>query len=293
MKNARGYFAVIACSLLLCSTAHSGIVADVVYGHKDGMALTYDVFEPEEPNGGAVLFMVSGGWFSVWQEPAQRQPSLQSLLDAGFTVFAVMHGSAPRFKVPEAVSDVRAAVRHIRANAHRYGIDDAKIGVFGGSAGGHLSLMLGLNSEAEFDQPRPEDQRILAPIYSVDAEVDGSVAAVVAYFPPADLRNLAGPSERFPALDFAPEAAAAVSPILFISDDDPPTLLLHGDEDTLVPISNSEVLSAAFDEAGVENEFVVFKGAGHGFRGEQRAEANALMVSWFEAHLQDSTLTTD
>lgn len=286
---------------LLCLLAASGslgrtpggITADVVYGHKDGMALTYDVFEPEAANGAGVLFMVSGGWYSVWQAPESRLQMFGSLLDEGFTVFAVMHGSAPRFKVPEAVSDVRAAVRHIRANADAYGVDAARLGVWGGSAGGHLSLMLGLNAEGEFDQPEAEGRRMLAPRYAVNASADGSVAAVVAYFPPVDLRPLAGPSERFPALDFDPDAAAAVSPLLFVSSDDPPTLLIHGDADELVPIRNSEALSAALEREGVPHEFVVIEGAGHGFRGEHRTQATQLMVDWFSEQLAASPVATD
>src|SRR5688572_7772652 len=123
------------------------VTADVVYGHKDGMALFYDVFTPPQPTGAAVLFMVSGGWFSRWQEPQARIDAFQPLLDKGITVFAVHHGSAPLFKVPDAVADVRRAVRHVRSNATAFGIDATRLGVWGGSAGGHLSLMLGLASD--------------------------------------------------------------------------------------------------------------------------------------------------
>ena len=91
----------IATALVLTATSASAvtITADVVYGHKAGMALVYDVFQPEQANGAGVLFMVSGGWFSRWQPPERRQGTFQHLLDAGFTMFAVHHGSAPRFKV--------------------------------------------------------------------------------------------------------------------------------------------------------------------------------------------------
>jgi dipeptidyl aminopeptidase/acylaminoacyl peptidase len=111
---------------------------------------------------------------------------------------------------------------------------------------------------------------------------------VVAYYPPADLEPLVGPSERFPALDFPASEAAAISPIRFISDDDPPTLLVHGDKDELVPIRNSEVLSAALEEAGVPHDFVIIEGAPHGFRTpEQRAESQAAMVGWFKEYLTE------
>jgi dipeptidyl aminopeptidase/acylaminoacyl peptidase len=111
------------------------------------------------------------------------------------------------------------------------------------------------------------------------------VAAIVAYFPPVDVRQWVGPNERFPALDFDPELAIGSSPILFVSGDDPPTLLLHGDEDGLVPLSHSERMHAALEEAGVVNDLVIFPGAGHGFRGEDAERGVELSVEWFERHL--------
>jgi acetyl esterase/lipase len=273
---------------LLCvgvgSTAQGQIHSNVIYGHKDGMALFYDVYQPEEANGAGVLFMVSGGWFSIWQPPEQRLPMLQPLLDAGFTVFAVHHGSAPRFKVPDAVSDVRAAVRHVKVNASEYGVDPDRIGVYGGSAGGHLSLMLGLNAEGKPIAPPEGRGRALGPVYA-SADSDGRVAAVVAYFPPVDLRPLVGPSERFPALDFPETDAASISPIRFVSDDDPPVLLIHGDADDLVPISNSQVLAKELEATGVVHDFITIEGAGHGFQGDDRVEATRAMVGWFQQHL--------
>ena len=266
--------ATVALALTAMSASAATITPDVVYGHKAGMALVYDVFQPEEANGAAVLFMVSGGWFSRWQPPERRQRAFAHLLDAGFTMFAVHHGSAPRFKVPDAVADVRRAVRHIRANAERFGIDPERIGVTGGSAGGHLSLMLGLASDAgNADAEQPVLRH------------SNRVHAVVAYFPPVDLRGIAGPNERFPALDFDPELAAGISPIRFVSEDDPPVLLIHGDADELVPLSNSERMHKALSEAEVASEMVVIEGAGHGFRGADGERARAASVAFFQAHL--------
>ncbi|MCY3814021.1 MAG: alpha/beta hydrolase [Gammaproteobacteria bacterium] len=266
----------IATALVVAATPASAatVTADVVYGHKAGMALVYDVFQPEQANGAGVLFMVSGGWFSRWQPPERRQRTFQHLLDAGFTMFAVHHGSAPRFKVPDAVADVRRAVRHVRAHASDFGIDPERLGVYGGSAGGHLSLMLGLASD-------PGDPAAEQPVLTHSNRVH----AVVAYFPPVDLRGIAGPNERFPALDFDPELAADISPIQFVSEDDPPVLLIHGDVDELVPLSNSERMNKALTQAGVENRMVVIEGAGHGFRGADRERAQAEMVAFFKTHL--------
>ena len=79
------------------------ITPDVVYGHKLGLAMTCDVFTPaDDANGAAVLFMVSGGWYSNWTPPKQFQHFVKPLTDKGFTVFAVRHGSSPRFSIAEA-----------------------------------------------------------------------------------------------------------------------------------------------------------------------------------------------
>ena len=255
----------------------SRVTADVVYGHKAGMALTYDVVRPEGPaNGAGVLHMVSGGWISRWRPPEEMAESgrFQILLDRGFTVFFVRHGSSPRFKVPEAVADVRLAVAHVRAHASAYGIDPDRLGLTGASAGGHLSLSVGLRGEGPDGTPEmPIDRR------------PNHVAAIVAFFPPVDLRRWVGPNDQFPALEFDPALADEASPILFVSADDPPTLLLHGDADRLVPIDHSKRLDAAMDDAGIANDLVVFPGAGHGFQGADAERSLVLMADWFERYL--------
>ena len=273
-------------AILFGAAAHAGptITPDVVYGHKAGMALTYDVIAPpDRRNGAGVVFMMSGGWFSSWSPPERLASGggFSGLLDRGFTLFIVRHGSAPRFKVPEAVSDVRAAVRHIRATAANHGVDADRLGVFGGSAGGHLSLMLGLSSEVE---PWRSGQR-RGPRY-LESSGPAPLAAVVAYYPPTDIRGIAGPSERFPALDFDPDLSASISPILFVTEDDPPTRLMHGDADTLVDVSASHNLEEVFEKQGLEHDLVVIEGGDHGFRNpEHRASAEAAMIDWFVEHL--------
>src|SRR3954470_1150487 len=118
------------------------IQADVVYGHKDGLAMTFDVLKPPTPNGAGVIFVQSGGWYSVWQEPKNLIGPSQPLLAKGITVFIVRHGSSPKYAVPDAIADMRRSVRFIRLHAKDYGVDADRLGAFGGSAGGHLTLML-------------------------------------------------------------------------------------------------------------------------------------------------------
>ncbi len=276
--------AVIVVSIFILTSLHCApaqsdprISPDIVYGHKDGMALTFDVFRPEvESNGAGILYMVSGGWFSVWREPAALGRMFTELLEAGFTVFAIRHGSAPRYKVPDAVADVRRAVRFIRLNCEEWGIDQERLGVYGGSAGGHLSLMLGCAADAG-------DQGAEDPVL----RISDRVTAVVAYYPPVDLRAITGPNERFPALEFDRELAPSISPLLHVTPDDPPTLLIHGDADELVPLRSSQVIHQAFLDTGVTTELIILEGAAHGFRDEYARRATDATVAWFENYLLD------
>ena len=271
------------------SNADVTIKSDVVYGHKDGMALVYDVLMPDSANGAAILFMMSGGWYSSWAPPETRARQFKDMLDAGFTLIPVYHGSAPRYHVPDAYSDVSRAVRHVKLNAVSYGVDVNRIGVTGGSAGGHLSLMLGLDSDSGKNDER-----------DAVMQVDNSVAAVVAYFPsvafreeeslPVGIVNNVAEEEllsRFPALDYDPELVPTVSPILFVDANDPPTLLIHGDEDPLVDVTHSYAINEKFEKEGVESELIVIPGGKHGFGGEDAARANKARLEWFQKFLLD------
>lgn len=264
------------------TAAEVTITPDVVYGHKFGLAMTFDVFTPnEDAKGAAVLFMVSGGWYSNWSPPEQLQPMLRPLTDAGFTVFAVRHGSSPKFTIPEAVEDVRRSVRFIRTHAERFAIDPDRIGVFGMSAGGHLSLMLGTTADEG-------DAQAADPVLRASDRVQ----AVAAWVAPTDLQIMVWESpeslpayRRFPALELDLKAAEQHSPLAHVSADDAPTLLLAGDQDELVPIVHSERIEAALKEQNVKTKLVVFAGAGHGFAGEDLARAVKEMVAWFDEHL--------
>ena len=274
-------FAVLASP---CSrAAEVKITPDVVYGHKHGMALTMDVFQPKaEANGAAVLFIVSGGWFSTWSPPENLVGFSKPLTDQGFTVFTVRHGSSPKYSIPEIVEDVRRSVRFVRHHADKYQIDSQRIGVYGMSAGGHLSLMLGTasdkgNSEAK-DPILKESDR---------------VTAVVAWVPPTDLRITVWEApeslpayKNFPALDLSLEEAEKYSPLVHVSADDPPTLILSGAKDKLVPIMHSEVIKKAFDEKKVTNQLSIYENSAHGFQKEDREKATAEMVAWFQEHLK-------
>ena len=278
---------IVICLLLVPTITFAeaptvSITPDVVYGHKDGLAMTFDVFTPtQNANGAGILFMVSGGWYSPWAPPEQAQGHFKPLTDKGFTVFAVRHGSSPRYSIPDAVSDVRRSVRFIRQNADKFKVDPNRLGVYGLSAGGHLSLMLGTTA----DDGQPDDKDPVG-------KVSDRVQAVVAFVAPTDLTIMVKdyPQRlpayaRFPALDLDMKNAESHSPLKQVTPDDAPTLLLAGAKDDLVPIDHSRKIHAEFDAKKIPNKLVEFENAGHGFGGEDMKRAVEEMAAWFEQHL--------
>ncbi len=266
------------------AAADDGVVItpDIVYGHKDGLALTMDRFDPAGPaNGASIAFMVSGGWVSRWAPPENFRGLFDPYLEKGFTVFAVRHGSSPRYGIPDAVSDVRRAVRHIRLNAEDYGLDADRMGILGMSAGGHLALMLATTGD---DGDRDARDPVL--------QVSSRVATVAAIVPPTDLRVMVWEAEeslpayrRFPALDMDLTAAAEYSPLIHVTKDDATSLVISGTKDDLVPARHGEWIAAAFEEAGVESELILYE-ANHGLQGSQ-SEAFAAINAWFVEQLTE------
>lgn len=259
------------------------ITADVVYGHKDGLALTFDLIRPAQPNGAAILHLQSGGWYSSWTDPKNRIATSQPFLDDGFTVLIVRHGSAPRYQVPDAVADVRLCVRYVRMHAAELGIDPTRLGVWGASAGGHLTLMLATTGDDGDPQARDEIQRH-----------SSRIAAGVAWFPPTDLRGwttsppaeIAAVPGLKPPLTFAANLEESVSPIAHVTADDAPVLMIHGDQDRLVPIEHSQKLLPVLQTAKVPAELITVSGAAHGYSPEQTQQIIIPgMLRWFREHL--------
>jgi acetyl esterase/lipase len=286
--SALSLLAALALSpLLVRGAGESEVVPDVVYGHKDGMALTMDVIRPATPGGGALLWLQSGGWYSKWVEPSGWAKVCKTYLDRGITVFIVRHGSAPRYTVPEAVEDVRRSVRFVRLKAKSYGVDPERIAVTGGSAGGHLTLMLATTGDD--GDPSAEDEV---------SRQSSRIATAIALYPPVDLRGWVNdPPEAIkkvpllkPPLTFDPKLEPEVSPIVKVTARTAPALLIHGDKDALVPIEHSEKMHAALDAAGVENRLVVVAGGGHGFTPQQNEEVVApAVLAWLDARIVKKT----
>jgi acetyl esterase/lipase len=256
---------------------------DVIYGRKFGLAMTMDVFIPKEkPNGKGVIFCVSGGWFSA--KESVNVMFVAEFLKRGYTCFAVMHGSQPKFTIPEVLDDMHRAVRFIKSKAKDYAIDPDKLCICGASAGGHLSLMQG--TAGKDGDPKAKDP--------VERE-SSKVAVVGCFFPPTDFLNYGkegavmlgrGTLEGFKApFDFTEMDVVtrsfnlisdegkrrvlgrAISPVYHVSKSSAPSLIIHGDKDELVPC-----------------ELVVKKGVAHGWPG---LDKDLLTIAdWFDKHTE-------
>ncbi len=258
-----------------------------------------DVFTPAKANGAVVVAVVSGGWFSAHEgiNPA----FYQELLKRGYTVFAVVHGSQPKYTIPEVLTDMHRALRFIRYHAADYHIDPDRIGITGGSAGGHLSLMQG--TAGKDGDPKAKDP--------VD-RVSSRVQAVACFFPPTDFLNygetgkvalgrgtLANFKAPFDFRDFDPKTRSfnlitdedrrrligkEISPVYHVTPDDAPTLIIHGDADKLVPIQQAEIIIRKLKDTGVPAELVIKPGAQHGWPGMEKDMVT--IADWFDRYLK-------
>ena len=141
---------ILVSSTVSASDSLSFTKTEMVYGRKDGMALTMTVLKPiKNTNGKAIVSVLSGNWVSSERMRQNFPERAQLYIDAGYTVFGVMVGCQPRYTIPDEIIDLKRAVRFIRFNAKEYGIDANKIGITGSSSGGHLSLMIATANETE------------------------------------------------------------------------------------------------------------------------------------------------
>src|SRR4051812_49385654 len=259
MKKPISLIALLIAFTSLCSSAAFKRTEDVIYGRKFGTALTLDVFEPEKPNGFGVIFMVSGGVFS--DHAAINEKTYEPLLTRGYTVFAVVHGSQPRFIIPEIEEDIHRAVRFIRHNAAKWKVSPDHFGITGGSA----------------------------------------VQAVACFFPPTDFLNWGsagddavgyGTTKQFsPA--FGPRNATAegrqelgkeISPINYVTSNMAPTLIIHGSADRLVPLYQAQIFEKRCREANAPFKLIVREGKDHGW--PEMGEDTKIFADWFDKYLR-------
>lgn len=269
------------------------LTEDLVYGHKDGLALTLDVIQPEQNRNGRGLILVSSGsWISKKSNiPEENQRGVLrtlEMLKGGYTLFVVRHGSSPRYVVSEMVSDMNRSVRFVRSIARRFDVDSEHLGITGFSSGGHLSLMAAMTA----DDGKPDSKD---PIERLSSRVQ----CVAAWFPPTDLVNYGVPNS-FRLVDSTrsklfqrilgevtdvESQLKAISPIYLVNKDSPPLLLIHGDADKTVPLQQSEVLKSKYEESGLTVNLVVQPDGGHGVWPNMR-DHFVTVREWFDKYLK-------
>lgn len=296
-----------SCFLLSVARADDAVPyrnSDVIYGRKLGLALTAEIFSPKKSNGLGVIWIVSSSGVSSRARTLtpKFQQQIKPFLDQGYKVFAVIHGSAPRFQIQDHVDDATRAVRFVRYHALKYSIDPDRVAIAGSSAGGYVALMVAMQGlEGNANSKDPVDR------------VQCKVHAAGCFFPPADLMNLERKSENIlqfmrrkygsvsPSFTFyeidkktgeriqikdddgLQTILRRMSPITHVSLDSPPTILIHGDSDRLVPVWQSQRFVERLVKNGVASHVVVRKGKSHAWKGWERE--TELIAEWFNNEL--------
>lgn len=259
---------------------------DIEYSNV-GARMAMDVVRPKAaaatPRPAVVL--VHGGGFRAGARQSYL-PVAARLAERGYVAATVSYRLAPRHQFPAAVEDVKAAVRFLRANASRFGLDPNRIGAMGGSAGGHLVLFLGLTADvAEFEGSGP------------NRDQSSRVSCVVNYYGPTDFTQ--SYAKSVDAADVLPlflggdltHARAAhqkSSPLNWVTPGAAPVLSIHGTKDPYVAYEHSVWLTERLLAAGVTAELETISGAGHGFKGDDAAHAEQRAFAFFDKHLKSA-----
>ncbi len=263
------------------------VIRDVKFGEGGGRPLRLHVIRPkeapEEPLP-VVVWVHGGAWRAGSRDSGIGR--LVPLVRRGYFGVSIEYRLSGEAQFPAQIEDCKAAIRFLRAHAEEYKIDPDRIGVWGSSAGGHLVALLGTSGDVEELEGKGgwPDQ-------------SSRVNAVCDWFGPTDFLQMIGTEgnidRRSPN---APEAlliggpirehkekVALANPITHVSADDPPFLIMHGDQDRTVPINQSELLHEALKAAGVDVTYQVIEGAGHGFGGSEILQT---VNDFFDKHLK-------
>ena len=277
---------------------------EVIYGRRDGMALTMVVITPANENGKGIISMVSGNWVSGYERLERMINRAKPFVNSGYTVFLTMHSSGPRYAIPNAIEDVQRAVQYVRFNASVYKIDSSLIGITGTSSGGHLSLSAGTANDIINTSSSDPVER-----------VSSKVQAVAVFCPPTDFLNYGNKGFKagmqkpllqqlrllgaFSYTEWDPKKFmyvlvedeskrlsidTLISPAQMVTADDAPAYIMHGDKDKLVPLQQSKLMEEKLLAAKVPVQLTVKAGADHGWK--SMIEDEKEFVKWFDTYLK-------
>lgn len=272
--------------IALCSTAARADTSDAVFARRSGQPLQVDIYRPLTPPPAAgypaILCIHGGGWSQGSRRFTWLAPDLAK---AGFLVVSPDYRLTNTATFPAQIDDVRDAAAWMITHARELQINPQRIGLAGGSAGGHLALLLGLAPS----QAYPGGESTTLP--------KNTFKAICALYPPTDLTTIVPfPLRSRPdnlvakllggSVNEKADLARAASPIEYVNSDSPPILLIHGHKDRLVPVSQSTVLNDAYRKAGAKSEMILLPDAGHGFPPDQKTETQ--IADFFARYLGKS-----
>ncbi len=267
---------------------------DLIYVANGHERHTLDLFVPEKAEGPLplIIWIHGGGWQNGSKEGCP--PLRNGYTQRGYAVASINYRLSGHATFPAQIEDAKAAIRWLRANAKHYHLDPQRFGVWGSSAGGHLVALVGTSGDVK--------------AFEVGANLDQSsrVQAVCDYYGPTDLTVfVTTPGYESHATANSPEAkliggavrenkdkAARVNPITYVTNDDPPFLIVHGDEDAIVPLNQSQLLFDALKKTGVGVHFHTIKGAGHG-QGFGGPEIAPMVSGFFDRVLKAKSLPSN
>lgn len=256
----------------------------IEYSNPDNQHLQLDLARPKAGQGPfPAVICIHGGGFRAGKREGYDAQCIR-LAQHGYVAITITYRLAPKYPFPAAIHDCKAAVRWLRANAAKYHVDPNRIGVTGGSAGGHLAQFLAVTGdvkEFEGDGGNPE--------------ASSKVACVVNVYGPSDFTKSYGKSvdaaEVLPLflggdLETARQKHLRASPLYWVTPNAAPTLCIHGTEDKYVAHEQAVWLVDKLKAAGVDAELLTLEGAGHGFKGKDAETAENAMIAFFDKHLK-------
>ena len=267
--------------------AAPSIEADVPYATSGtGEPLRLDLYLPEKA-GAPLIVWLHGG---AWENGNKSAMPLEPIIERGFAVASLDFSPASKARFPGQIHEIKAAIRFLRAEAKRYGYDASRIAIAGASSGAHLAAVVGTSNGM------PELEGSLGDHRTESSEVH----AIVSYFAATNLTTILAQSTPFglnirePALTrllgAPPKEAEALaklaSPVFQVDRNDPPLLLLHGDQDPQMPINQSHELEGAYERAGLEANLIVVHGAAHGGDAFYSPENVERVTSFLNAELE-------
>lgn len=287
LKRTARAMGLMACFCILsgAARAHGDVTVekDVEYANPDNQHLQMNIALPQGNEPHPAVLCIHGGGFRAGTRDGY-DGLIRKLAEHGYVAATITYRLAPKYPFPAAIYDVKAGVRWLRGNAAKYHIDPARIGVTGGSAGGHLAQFLGVTAGVKMFEG---DEGNL--------DQSSSVACVVNCYGPSDFTKSYGKSvdaaEVLPLflggnLEQARQKHILASPLYWVTPAAAPTLCIHGTKDNYVAYEQAVWMVNKLLDAGVEAELVTMEGAGHGFGGKDAEAADAAMIAYFDRHLK-------